>query len=263
MRSAAQLDQFIAELRAAPDSAAFFGQDKAKEITYMVDNRYRFVRVLDLIPRREAPLRILDIGPTPFTLLLKRLLPHYAIHALDRTPWMLERCHAAGIELRTCDLDQEPPPFDACTFDVVVFTEVLEHVFAPPSDVLRGIKRLLRPEGTLILSVPNLAALHSRLRLLFGVSPLANPDGKMQKDRPHGHGHLHEYTMQEISRIVEGVGFRIGRRRYLHQSVTSAMNVTPASAARRMLRLVYHAAHVVWPAFRMGILLECQVNQTP
>jgi len=257
--SAADFDELIAEIRALDQGSAFFEQEKTREITYVVDNRYRFASVLDLIPRRQASLRILDIGPSPFTLLLKRLYPHYAVYALDRTPWMLERCRAAGIELRTCDLDDEQPPFDEGMFDVVVFTEVLEHIFAPPSEVLQGVKRILRNDGKLILSVPNVAALHSRLRLLFGASPLGNPDRKMQKGRVHGHGHLHQYTMSEISAFAEGVGFRIRQRRYLHQSAASAMNVTPASNVRRLLRLVYHTAHVVWPPFRMGILLECDV----
>jgi SAM-dependent methyltransferase len=182
------------------------------------------------------------------------------VYALDRTPWLLERCRAADIELRTCDLDDEQPPFDESMFDVVVFTDVLEHIFAPPSDVLRGVKRILRNDGKLILSVPNVAALDSRFRLLLGVNPSGNPDRKMQKGRVHGHGHLHQYTMREISALAEGVGFRIRQRRYLHQSAAAAVNVTPASTARRLLRLAYHTAHVLWPPFRMGILLECDVQ---
>lgn len=40
-----------------------------------------------------------------------------------------------------------------CTFDVVVCTEVLEHVFSPP-DAINEIQRILKHGGTLLLSTP-------------------------------------------------------------------------------------------------------------
>lgn len=257
MSSSAQWDSYIALLRDSDGERTYLENDKAKEIAYMVANAYRFQYVLELIPRAEDAVCLLDIGPTPFTLLLKRLFPHYEIRALDRTSHLAARFRAAGVELSECDLDDESPPYDDGTFDVVLFTEVLEHIFAPPSDVLRGIRRIIRPGGRLILSVPNFAALHKRIRLLLGYSPLPHPDDKMKKDWLHGHGHLHEYTMGEIVSIVEGVGFRVAARRYLRPDALHTLRHDARPLPSRLLRATYHAAQGLWPSFGTEMLLEC------
>ncbi len=49
--------------------------------------------------------------------------------------------------------DGERLPFPDCTFDGVVSFEVLEHVFNPDV-VLRELRRVLKPGGTLLLTVP-------------------------------------------------------------------------------------------------------------
>jgi len=56
-----------------------------------------------------------------------------------------------------CFLDEIPKPEG--TYDAVVLTQVLEHV-PDPWAVLREIKRVLKPNGRLLLSVPLTAPLH-------------------------------------------------------------------------------------------------------
>lgn len=54
-----------------------------------------------------------------------------------------------------------PLPYGEATFDVVILCEVLEHL---PSHVaaLREASRILRPNGHLVITTPNLGRLHSR-----------------------------------------------------------------------------------------------------
>lgn len=50
-------------------------------------------------------------------------------------------------------------PFKSCTFDVVLSTQMLEHV--PRPEILFGeIRRILKPGGKLILTVPQITPLH-------------------------------------------------------------------------------------------------------
>jgi SAM-dependent methyltransferase len=51
-------------------------------------------------------------------------------------------------------------PFRAECFDVVICSEVLEHV-SSPLDVICEIHRVLRPEGTLLICVPFLGRMHN------------------------------------------------------------------------------------------------------
>ena len=61
---------------------------------------------------------------------------------------------------RNVDLTR-PLPYPDASYDVVVLSEVVEHLptYLP---VIREAGRILRPGGTLVLSTPNVARLHSR-----------------------------------------------------------------------------------------------------
>jgi hypothetical protein len=57
------------------------------------------------LPVSAGPLRILDIGTTPFTLFIKRQFPQYEICTIDLTDLLKERCRTAEIELQSYDLN--------------------------------------------------------------------------------------------------------------------------------------------------------------
>jgi 2-polyprenyl-6-hydroxyphenyl methylase/3-demethylubiquinone-9 3-methyltransferase len=94
-------------------------------------------------------------------------------------------------------------PFPAGTFDYVMCTEVIEHT-ASPRDSLRELCRVLRPGGTLILTVPN--------RLWRFSLWIANA----LKARIY-HGYEHWVSKRELERwleecrmdVVQLVGFNI------------------------------------------------------
>lgn len=53
------------------------------------------------------------------------------------------------------------------TFDHIIFGDVLEHT-SNPEDVLKSSRLLLRPDGSVIVSLPNVVSLMSRIRILAG-----------------------------------------------------------------------------------------------
>src|SRR5207244_2224827 len=71
-----------------------------------------------------------------------------------------------GIETRWADLD-EPLPFEDASFDVVVAGELMEHL-RDPRRLVTEARRVLRPGGTFVASVPNAYRLKNRLRFLLG-----------------------------------------------------------------------------------------------
>ncbi|PJE62596.1 hypothetical protein COU88_04145 [Candidatus Roizmanbacteria bacterium CG10_big_fil_rev_8_21_14_0_10_39_6] len=67
------------------------------------------------------------------------------------------------------------------SFDLIIASEVIEHV--DETDVLiESIKSVLKPNGLIYLTTPNLAAWHSRIMLLFGYQPLATEVSNIRAD---------------------------------------------------------------------------------
>lgn len=88
-------------------------------------------------------------------------------------------------------------------FDVVLLLDVLEHLpYNEQYSALKEIKRVLKNQGTLILSMPNIANMSARLKLLI-LGELSRTD----KD----YNHLGERTFKEIKRILIQHNFSIKR----------------------------------------------------
>jgi SAM-dependent methyltransferase len=238
----------------APGQTQYIELDPQKEMEYMSEHKYRLEYTAQAIPVSEKSLNVLDIGPTPFTIFVKHIFPHYEVFALDRTELLKERFRKAGITLVAADLDNGLMPFKDNFFDVVIFTEVLEHIFYPPSRILHEVDRILKPGGKLVLSVPNIAALGNRMKLLLGRSILENGDQQMNRDWVHGHAHLHEYTKREITNLCTSSGFRVTNCEMLSMNPTSLIN---GSAKFTFKRMLYYSILAFVPAFRFTIFLEC------
>jgi SAM-dependent methyltransferase len=97
-----------------------------------------------------------------------------------------------GIELVNLDLERDHLPFAAGSVDIIIINQVFEHVKAV-FWILHEITRVLKPGGHLIVGVPNLAALHQRLLLLFGQQPSCIKNYS---------NHIRGYTKGDLIRLV-------------------------------------------------------------
>jgi methionine biosynthesis protein MetW len=115
---------------------------------------------------------------------------------------------AERLGLRTIQIgDAATLPFGDAAFDVVVCIEVLEHLFSPQA-ALAEIQRVLRPGGTAIITVPNVAAW--RWRLDFFLFGRWNPIGdELSAAQPWRDPHIRFFTIAAMRRLLEAQGFAI------------------------------------------------------
>ena len=103
---------------------------------------------------------------------------------------LLEFGKRLELESHWVDVDSEPLPFREGQFDVVVFSEVMEHLRFPQK-TLEEIQRVLKPEGRIIGSVPNSFRLRNRLKFLFG--------NAFEVDVSHLRSYSHVLLRRELS----------------------------------------------------------------
>ena len=112
----------------------------------------------------------------------------------------------AGAELVLCDLN-EGLPFTAGRFDLVLMSEIVEHV-ADVALVLGEIRRVLQPGGAFVLTTPNLWDPRRAVAVVGGPTWTGDTDPT----------HINLQTPRTLRRHLERAGFaqvpvRVGGRR--------------------------------------------------
>ena len=115
---------------------------------------------------------MLDLGCRSGAL-TQHFLDGNSVVGLDVDAAALEKAAALGIEPVQANVE-EPLPFDDASFDAVVAGELFEHLQFPDA-LVAEIRRVLRPGGVLVGSVPNAFRVQSRLRFLRGRAPEDDP----------------------------------------------------------------------------------------
>ena len=100
--------------------------------------------------------------------------------------------------------------FPSHHFDVVTLWNVLEHLHDPAAALIE-IKRILKPEGLLVIAVPNLTSWDAQLFGIFWVG----------YDVPR---HLYTFSPETLRALLDRAGFQIVQRRCLFGSYQSVVH---------------------------------------
>lgn len=84
-------------------------------------------------------------------------------------------------------------------YDYLYFGDVIEHLVTP-IPTLKRVKKLLKKEGKIVFSIPNMAHISVRLMLLGGKFEYGET-GLLDKT------HLHFYTYDELQRVISSAGY--------------------------------------------------------
>ena len=182
-------------------------------LRYLKKKRAHYLEVLGLVAGRRGGTAV-DIGSFPghFTLLLKRL--GWSVSGVDLNPDRLGTLFSSeSLPVYRTDIETERIPLADNGADLVVFTEVLEHLRVHPIHALREVNRILKPGGTLVLSVPNISP-RQRIEFLFGrdyQGDIVEEFGVLER---LGHmGHFRLYSRREVHSLLAHVGFDVVQSR--------------------------------------------------
>jgi ubiquinone/menaquinone biosynthesis C-methylase UbiE len=156
-------------------------------VSFVHTNRLK--KIIHALPKQNN-LHVLDAGCGEGHLLSQMYehAPRHNYYGVDITPIALkkakQRCKTANIQ----KMNLTNLSFKTATFDVVICTEVLEHMLEYKKAIAE-LKRVLKPGGVLIITIPNDLFL-SFGRLLLGKRPIKVPD------------HFTKFTPKKIRRLV-------------------------------------------------------------
>ncbi|OIO64108.1 hypothetical protein AUJ68_07305 [Candidatus Woesearchaeota archaeon CG1_02_57_44] len=120
------------------------------------------------------------------------------------------------------------------SYDAIIIADVLEHL-RNPEQVLRRAIKALKPQGSIIISVPNTAHLWIRLNLLLGRWEYAD---KGIMDRTH----MRWFTKKTFLRLLRDADLVIE-------------SVTPTPAPLPVMHPSFRDGHIFYPIYQLSALL--------
>ena len=192
-------------------------------------------QMLDFVPNPKERGKALELGSPPFhiTLLMNKLRNYdlqLSAYPSDERRELVQEVESPEYGERhrfvcACfDAETERFPFDDNTFDLVIWSEVIEHLTKDPVHTLGEVHRVLKPGGCVVISTPNSSRADNVIALARGHN-IYDPYhlGAVLA----GSRHSREYTYQELTDLVKGCGFAVDR--------AEDIDIYPTTSRRRKI----------------------------
>lgn len=201
-----------------------------------------------------AGARVLDFGcgPCDKTALLQML--GFKCSAYDdlQDDWhkikgnrdkIVDFARETGIDFRLAG--NGPFPFAKMSFDMLILTDILEHLHDSPCQLMNDLLELVKPEGYLLVIVPNAVNIRKRINVMFGRTNLPPFEYYYWYPGPW-RGHVREYTKGDLIKLAKYLDLDIVELRSAHNTLTKLPG---------FLRPIYLALTVVFTGWRESWLL--------
>lgn len=159
--------------------------------------------VLGMI-RRNSSIedRVLDIGCSDGKILKELMTMGYKkLYGIDIQALAKTSFANTIVKYKECDIEKEVIPF-AGKFDLIIISDVLEHLFSPHT-LMYDLKKKLSPNGKIVFSVPNAGWFLNGMLLTFLPSKLfvSTAFGPW--------GHTHQFTFYEMRRLANILKYQV------------------------------------------------------
>ena len=205
----------------------------------------RLLATLEMVPDEAARGDVLELGSSPYflSLCLHRLCSGRVAHGNYFGTAATSGCdrlvhgrtgEAIDFAFEAFNIETDEFPYPDGSFDVVVFSELIEHLGVNPVRTLSEIHRVLRPGGAVVVTTPNALSLERFATFVRGGSQMVDRYSPLFG---YGARHNREYNPHELRGLLEACGFAVEV-----MALRDLVEHTPRERAqrqlwRRMLRL--------------------------
>jgi 2-polyprenyl-3-methyl-5-hydroxy-6-metoxy-1,4-benzoquinol methylase len=169
--------------------------------------RYRYIlkKIRELANNRK--LKILDVGCYPYHL-------SAALEKMGHNVWGISSTHEPikNKKVAILNIEIDPFPYKDNTFDLVLCSEIIEHLPHSPMPALREMYRVAKPAGHVLITTPNISRSINQGKMLLGRAP-TYPISAFLENEGKGsnlyHRHNREFTLRELKTLVGTAGWTI------------------------------------------------------
>ncbi len=158
--------------------------------------------MLAIVP--DGSMSILDVGcgGGDFGVGLRQKCPSAEIYGIEINQEVAERAPSLYRQVYVGDVNAVLANLPDAGFDLIVFNDLLEHL-VDPYTCLAACRRILRPEGRVLASIPNMRFWPALSDLIFQADWRYRDAGVMDET------HLRFFTGKSIRRMFDDAGFEI------------------------------------------------------
>ena len=208
------------------------GKEAARKYKESSMKRFQYLLGMCKALNPEKSIDVLDVGRSYLSFMLSEYYNNLTTLGFELDDDGDQELDKKNIDHLVFDLNRSQDtnlwPRDK-KYDLIICSQVIEHLHVAPEFSLLFLKYLLKPEGLLICSTPNAAAIHKRLKMVFGKNPF-------EKIRFYGKnpGHFREYTHKELKDMGKKCGLDFVSHKYLNSFTHKGV-----SFAHKLLEIIY------------------------
>jgi len=173
-------------------------------------NQVAFDLISKTIKNKKDIKHILDVG-CGYGLLskhLKRTYPKLDFYGIEHAKEASQSSQKI-LKLLRCDIEDISyirQQIKTQKFDVIIFSDVLEHLYDPVG-IIKSYQSFLNPNGTIVVTVPNIANIFSRIALLFGYFNYSET-GVMDKT------HIRFFNKKNLKQLAKESNLQVVAQKY-------------------------------------------------
>jgi 2-polyprenyl-3-methyl-5-hydroxy-6-metoxy-1,4-benzoquinol methylase len=143
---------------------------KNKDAENLYNEKYKLYDTINLhlVSLIDNKKKVLDVGCNTGKLgEYLRFIKECQVFGVDISAEAIHQAKNRLDRAEMMDIERDDFPFEEERFDVIIFGDILEHLIFPVQ-TLTKFKKYLKKDGKIIASIPNVANILIRLKLLIG-----------------------------------------------------------------------------------------------
>jgi len=231
------------------NSKGFYDKFYTSEMLDLDEQGNTFSKIAPLWKKTTSFAKVLDLGCGAGVVSEELVKYGHEVHGIDIQDEAVRRACFRGLRAKVHDINQGIP-FEDGTFNVVIATDILEHLFEPQF-ILKEIYRVLKNDGYAIVTLPLHFDIIQRLKIFFGGGIISHEHLQYSANcRPWNYIHIRFFILAEVYEFIKLCNFTVEKQ--IFRPLSFKFRIKPLKLFFRMISNKY-VARFIPSLFASGI----------